>query len=48
MWPAPPGVGLWTPDLLVIANLLLVTCMYLWGAGVEGVTMPASATKAHH
>lgn len=32
MWPAPPGVGLWTPDLLVIANLLLVTCMYLWGA----------------
>lgn len=36
MWPAPPGVGLWTPDLLVIANLLIVTSMYLWGARRAG------------
>ena len=31
MWPAPPGVGLWTPDLFVSVNLILVTCLYLVG-----------------
>ncbi len=36
MWPAPPGVGLWTPDLFVSVNLLLVTCLYLIGTRRAG------------
>jgi putative copper resistance protein D len=36
MWPAPPGVGLWTPDLFVSANLVLLTCLYLWAVRRAG------------
>jgi putative membrane protein len=39
MWPAPPGVGLWTPDLFVSVNLILVTCLYLWAARRAGSRM---------
>jgi len=39
MWPAPPGVVLWTPDLFVSANLLLLTCLYLWAARRAGARL---------
>lgn len=41
MWPAPPGVGLWTPDLFVSVNLLLLTCLYLIGTRRAGVRLGA-------
>ena len=42
MWPAPPGVGLWTPDLFVSVNLILVTCLYLIGARRAGERLGAA------
>lgn len=41
MWPAPPGVGLWTPDLFVSVNLVLVTCLYLIGSRRAGQRLGA-------
>lgn len=42
MWPAPPGVGLWTPDLFVSVNLILVTCLYLVGTRRAGERLGTS------